>query len=207
MQYVRTTAQVAFLCGALCLAGCNCMSNITAFDEGGDKDADLVKTSYNAVDCLLSTASFSVPNRRVLVATVVNLDDVQATSTFGRLVGEFVAARLTHRHYSPVHLTVRSGSVLINPSGEFLLSRDMSELAGDHNAALVLVGTYTPASDRVYVCLKLVEAANSELIAAVDYSVPAGPRTLALLGHAAGGSYPPAVAAPRSANASRWWEQ
>lgn len=168
----------AFSCG-----GCVCPNRITAFEHPDDKDADLIRTTYNAVDCLQKMQRFPLvdPNRRILVADVVNLDNLDSTSAFGRLVAELLSARLTHRGYSVVHTTVRRGSVVITPDGEFLLSRDMKVLAENYNAMAVLVSTYTIASDKVYLSVKLVNVPTCEMVAAVDYAMPLGPRTTALL--------------------------
>lgn len=170
-------------------------SGIASFEHPGDADVDLIQTTYNAVDLLLRRAHRADPNQRILVATVVNLDDVRDTSTFGRLVGQFLSTRLAQQDYSVVHMTVRRGSIVIRRDGEFLLSRDMKELASDSNASAVLVSTYTAAVDKLYVSVKLVDTADSTLIAAVDFSVPSGPRTLALLQGRVSG----VTASPRSA--------
>lgn len=179
------------------LAGCDCAQRITVTDGSCHKDADLIQTTYRAVDCLVSKTGAD-PSRRVLVATVVNLDNVKDTSTFGRLLGEFLAARLTHHGHPVVHMTVRQGSVLIKPEGEFLLSRDMRELARDYDAQAVLVSTYTVSSDKVFVSIKLVRAEDSTITAAIDFAVPKGPRTTELLGSTTGESPTVDVGTPRS---------
>jgi TolB-like protein len=185
MYAIRMLAAVCLVAVLLGSIGCNCRSCIVAYDPVHKcvrRDADLIETSYNAVDCLLARTPRTDPNRRILVATTVNLDDLTHTSTFGRVIQEFFATRLAHRGYSVVHMTVRHGSVLINPEGEFLLSRDMKELAEDYNAASVLVSTYTWALDKIYISLKLVDAPTGEVVAAVDYTVPQGPRTRRMFG-------------------------
>lgn len=165
------------------LAGCTIRtSQIAVYDNYGDRDVDLIQTAYNAIDHLLEQTARVDPARPILVATVVNLDDVEDTSTFGRLTGQFLASRLAHHGFAVVHTTVRQGSVVIKQEGEFLLSRDVQELAADYNAAAVLVSTYTLGLDNVYLSVKLVNAPGSQVVAAVDYAIPKGPRTRSMLG-------------------------
>lgn len=171
-------------CTKPCLTRYNCQRRILVYDPIASRralDVDPIRTVYNAVDCLLGQAPQTDPNRRILVASAVNLNEVENTSTFGRLTGEFLTTRLAHHGYTVVHLTVRQGSVVINKEGNFILSRDVEKLAQDYNAVAVLVSTYTLAMDKIYMSLKLVDATDSELLAAVDYAIPNGPRTLALL--------------------------
>ncbi|MCK4341743.1 MAG: hypothetical protein KAY37_08480 [Phycisphaerae bacterium] len=184
MRVVETVTLCAVLFLGIGIVGCDCTQHITMLEPDG-KDADLIRTTYRAVDCLLCRMPGKTsidPDRRMLVATVVNLDAVNDTSSFGRLIGEFIAGRLAQQGYSVVHLTVRQGSVAINDSGQFLLSRDVKKLAKDHNTGSVLVSTYTLTPDKVYLSLKLVNVEANTLVAAVDLVVPKGPRTSALLG-------------------------
>ncbi len=105
---------------------------------------NLVDTNYKAVDRMLSSTTASLPRKsRVLTVSFVDLDAITQTSTFGRTVGEICSSRLTQRGYKVVSAKLRSDSLVINPEGEFLLSRDAKELSKDYKAQAVLVGTYT----------------------------------------------------------------
>jgi TolB-like protein len=57
-------------------------------------------------------------------------------------------------------------------SGEFLLSRELSEISTKHNAQAMVVGTYAIASDRVYLTVRVVNAVDSAILASYDYNVP-----------------------------------
>ncbi|MBN2446636.1 MAG: hypothetical protein JXO22_07920 [Phycisphaerae bacterium] len=196
MRYTRYIGLMALIVAAAWGAsGCACPYRVVKLERGG-KDADLVRTTYQAVDCLLylmPADSAPDPKRRVLVATSVNLDEVRDTSTFGRLNGELLAARLAQKGYSVVHLTIRQGSVAINDQGQFALSRDIQKLAANYDTGAVLVSTYTLAPEKVFISLKLVNAEANTVVSAIDYAIPKGPQTQALLGGggtaSSGGSY------------------
>lgn len=181
MQYTRIFIILGLLVGLGAATGCMCPHNIAEFKHHGDKDADLIKTSHNAIDCLLQQAPGLDPTKRVLVATAVDLDNLNRTSRFGRMIGEFLATRLTQRGHMVVHATARKGSLAINEEGQFLLSRDIKKLASDYRTGSVLVSTYSLSPDRVFVSLKLVMAESQCLLSAVDFELPRGPETNALL--------------------------
>jgi TolB-like protein len=180
-------------------------------------DANYEQTAYNAISHMLSTArppqgnhvedvqgpadddgmvgddAFD-PTRPVLYSTAVNLNDYDETTNFGRLMSEALATALTqHWENKVINMNLRQGSLPVVPrQGEFLLSRDMNELAMDFNAGAVMLTTYSVALDKVYVNVELVNVHHNAVVAAVMFDIPLGPRTEALL---RGIEFPEAMAA------------
>jgi len=169
-------------------------------------DANYERTAYNAISHLLATARPSQGNhvedtqgtrdddgmiaddafdstRPVLYSTAVNLNDYNTTTNFGRLMSEALATALTqHWENKVINMNLRQGSIPIIPRrGEFLLSRDINELAMDFNAGAVMLTTYTVALDKVYVNVELVNVHHNAVVAAAMFDIPLGPRTEALL--------------------------
>lgn len=186
--------------------GCSGPACIVTMDrKTPERDVDLIKTTQNAVDGLVLRPNPGCVVRdtcaRVVVATPVNLDDLGETSTFGRLLGEIIAGRMAHWKFTVIDMYVRPGSLKIQPDGAFSLSRDVSELAKNYDAALVVVSTYTVATDKIYLSLKLVSVEQNGIIGAIDIGLPKGPRTVALLSGGTG----PAVAemTPRLGDSDR----
>lgn len=176
-------------------AGRGALGRITVLDGGNTVlplyDADYIETTYNAVGNLLATAT---PNQTpaqfdtfdstlpVLCATTVDLNAYEATTNFGRVLSEAMATALTqHWRSTVIKSTLRQGTMPINGAGEFLLSRDMQQLALDYNAGAVLVSTYSVALDKVYVNIQLVNVNHNAVVASTIFDIPLGPRTLALL--------------------------
>lgn len=56
-------------------------------------------------------------------------------------------------------------------AGELLLSRELKDIARQHNA-MVLVGTLSPAANYTYVSIKLVRTEDSRIIRGYDYALP-----------------------------------
>ena len=157
-------------------------------------DRDLVRTSYQAVDTLLKGVE-KVPalkdnpkrngiyiNPPILVASFVNVDNVQRSSTFGRVLGEQMASRLSQKGYKVIEMKMRSDSIFIQEqTGELMLSRELHKISNKHNAYAVLVGTYGVSKYVVYVTAKLIRTKDNVILNAYDYSLPIGPDTRKML--------------------------
>ncbi len=183
LRFVFSCAIVSLMGGLLC--GC-CCSPVVRKDKtrrNDDADANIVCTNYRAVDRLLRKLKTNVNrNDRILAATLVDLNDLRRASMFGRVMGETLATRLTDHGYSVVNVKLRENSMLVTDQGEFLLSREMRNLAAAHNAREALVGTYARAGNSVFVNVRLVRTLDNVVVGAVDYELPNGPETRALFG-------------------------
>ncbi len=177
-------------------AGRAALGRITVLEKGCTTqpcyDADYIETAYNAIGQLLASArphttgtpfdtfDSSLP---VIYSTTVDLNDYTKTTNFGRVMAESLATALNqHWRNNVIKVTLRQGSMPIVPrQGEFLLSREMSQLALDHNAGAVLATTYSVSIDRVYVNVELINVQRNTIVASTMFDIPHGPRTEALL--------------------------
>ena len=182
---MRLWSGLAAICCAVGMAGCACPKSrgSRAFMHSGKREVDLIRTTYCAVDAMLRRARRELTSdKRILVATFVDLDNLDRTDAFGRLSGEMAAGRLVQRGYAAINLNVRHRSVaIIQRHGQVILSRDIKELGDKHAAELTLVGTYTIAPKTVYASIKLVHIADGTLIGAIDYAVPVCENLTAML--------------------------
>lgn len=145
--------------------------------------------SYDAADDLISDSRYSIgANSPILVGTLNNVDKLERSSTFGRIVAEQISARFAQRGFSIAELKMRN-SVNIkqglgdpNESGEFLLSRDTSAISTEHKAVAVVTGTYAVAGEEVYVNLKMIDVATGRLVTGTDFAVPIDGNIAELLG-------------------------
>lgn len=133
---------------------------------------DVLYMAYNAVDELLEYHSDRQDIDRVLFTTIVELNSFTETSTFGRLLSEFLTSRMTQHDYDVILVTLRDDALKVNDEGQFLLSREIKNLAADHNARTALVGTYTVADQHVFISLRLVSTVENAILSAVDRVVP-----------------------------------
>lgn len=144
------------------------------------RNLPLRTANYAAADELMKSLALpsSTSNRGsggdapLIVATLANIDALEQSSTLGRFISEQVASRLTQTGRSVVELKVRNGIYMKRNEGEFLLTREIREVAAAHKAQGVIVGTYAESASFVHVTLKLVDPSNSLVLAAYDYSLP-----------------------------------
>jgi TolB-like protein len=181
---VRALIYAAFAASALLLAGCETAPKNMLTAEPSYEDAQnnaFSAVNYNAVNELMKRypAPASASNHAgsgaegpFIVATLVNIDQLEQSSTLGRLISEQVASRMTQMGFGVLELKVRNGVYMKRNEGEFLLTREIKEVASMHKAQAVIVGTYAESSATVYVNLKVVDPASSIVIAAYDYALP-----------------------------------
>jgi TolB-like protein len=134
--------------------------------------------NYLATDRLLAghnTASvnnFSGGAGTILVATLADVSCLEQSSPFGRIISEHLVSRIAQRGRSVVEIKLRSSVFVLNNNGEFLLTREVRDLANEQNASAVLVGTYAKSERFVFVSLKLVNPSDSIVLSSHDYTLP-----------------------------------
>ncbi len=143
---------------------------------------EFTQVNHRAADRI--TASPLIPidrNLPVLISTIVNIDALNQSSRFGRLVSEQIATRLTNQGFSVVEMKMRSNVLIKEETGELLLSRDVRALSKTHQAQVVVVGNYAVGSAFVYVTLKVINVADNRVISADNYALPLTRNIKALL--------------------------
>jgi TolB-like protein len=155
------------------------------------KDYNLVSSSHTAADKLLKGVKdipALVPRNNgvymkqpILVASFVNIDNVQQSSTFGRMTAEQIGSRLVQRGYKVIEMKMRGSIFVQEKTGELLLSRELRQISLQHDAYAVVVGTYGASKGTVYVTAKLVRAEDNVILSSYDYRLPMGPDTKKML--------------------------
>lgn len=126
-----------------------------------------------AVDALLDGFDPGKLERTpVLVATVVDVNNLKSSAPLGRTLGEIYASQLANKGYNVTEMKLRGDVYVREGTGELLLSREIREIAAQHAAGLVLVGTYSQASQYTYISMKLVRTADSRIMRSHDYAIP-----------------------------------
>lgn len=145
--------------------------------------SQLIQANYDATDRLLAGLRAPIdPNAPILTAVLVNIDQLDESSRFGRIVAEHIASRLTQKGYAVVEAKLRGSLFVKQSEGEILLSRELKDISQSHNAQVVVVGTYAVAADYLYVNLKVVSPQDNIVLAAHNYALPINDNTEALLG-------------------------
>lgn len=166
---------LATLCAAL-LSACNTLpqseSTAPATYEAAAQSA-FIGSSRKAVDDMVQGLSMEhLEQAPVLVATIVNVNDLARTAPLGRTLSEIYASQLANKGFNVKELKLRGDVYVKEGTGELLLSRELRDIAKNHSAALVLVGTYSQAQQFTYLSLKLVRTSDSRIVRSNDYALP-----------------------------------
>lgn len=132
-----------------------------------------ISTNYNAADVLIAQVANKLnPAQPMIIATIVNIDDLNNSSTFGRLVSEQISARFSQASYSMIEMKFREFVYMKQDQGELLLTREIKDVAKNHNAQAVIVGTYALSGEDVFVNLKVIQPSTNIVLAVHDYTFP-----------------------------------
>lgn len=161
---------------------------VTGCGKQAVKDVDIIKESYQAGE-ILQAASESPKgvhaslerHRPLMIASFVNIDNVQGSSTLGRMLGEQMGSYFTQHGYDVIELKLRNELFIKEETGELMLSRELKDLTQQHDAQAVIVGTYAVAADTVFVTCKVIRALDGVILGSYDYKLPLGPNVKALL--------------------------
>jgi TolB-like protein len=133
---------------------------------------DLGQLVYNAAELL---AQRSVPlskDRPIVVATLVDINDLNRSSTLGRLASQLVADKYSQHGYLIKDLTYTRGLEMKPGTGTLVLSEDVRNVAARNNAQAVIAGTYAVGGREIYLNLRLLRADDGAILSSADLVVP-----------------------------------
>ncbi len=109
-----------------------------------------------------------------IVSTVpVWIDDLKVTNPLSRQMSEEISAQLAKNGYSLIELR-KAYELTIEPrEGEFLLTRELDELASiEAEAVAVVTGTYIISTDNIRYNISLLHVPTNEVLAKASATVP-----------------------------------
>jgi TolB-like protein len=172
------------LAGRLLLAGVAAFLVACAgapWNSGVVKDDDIVREVERASNRLMRESRDKSVRCCLIVTSFANVDALGQSSRFGRMVAQIAAAAIADAGYGVTELLLSDTIFVARQSGEFVLTRDIANLASEYSAEAVVVGTYAIARDRVYVTTKLVRARDALLLSAHSFELALGPNLQQML--------------------------
>jgi TolB-like protein len=140
----------------------------TASRDAADP-ADLIAF---AAQTMVDRVGALAKDRPIVVTTIVDVDDLSKSSSFGRLASQLVADRFAQRGFL-VHEVDYAGTLTLRPAtGETVLSRDVSRVPQAVNAQALVEGTYTVGGRAVYLSIRLIKADDGTLLSSADVVIP-----------------------------------
>jgi hypothetical protein len=181
-SYLLCFLLAVFLLGA---AGCSEL-NGTRLEPVLGGDIDLVALGDAVADNLSrQPVPPLLPNQSdqpILITTLVNNDDLDDTSSFGRSFQNNITAGFASRGYAVKEIKLRRNMLVEAHKGEFMLTRDVQEMAGKQRAQAIVVGTYTMANRIMYLSIRLVSPSNQAIRGVYEDKLYLDDNNLRLLG-------------------------
>lgn len=176
---MKPTMLAPLLMVLILIAGC--APTQTGPSYANARSNPFIPTNHQAADELLGQLGGQLGGSKLLIATLVNIDALDRSSTLGRLVSEQVSARFTQSGYQMVEMKLQNSVYMSQAQGELMLTREIHDLAHAHAAQAVIVGTYGESKDYVFINLKVVQPNTNLIIAVHDYALPLDDNTRAML--------------------------
>lgn len=160
---------LALLVGAMFLSAC-ATTVVSPEPTSAEMDKDsLIDLDYQAAQLPIDRLSHSLDKSRpILVASFVNVDRLEESSTLGRMIAEHVGNYFALKGYRVHELKLRKNLYVKQDGGEFLLTREAKSLVAQHNAQALIVGTYGIGERSAYMTSRVVTP-DGLIISAVDY--------------------------------------
>jgi TolB-like protein len=163
-------ASLAVVLGTTLLTGC---ASNEVQSRVSEQSVDLVNEVSDITSALIKQAVKPINKEQPILATsFASIDNLQESSTFGRLVGDSIAGRMVDSGFNIVELRLRNSLYMQPRAGEFMLSRELRHVSVEHDAQAVLVGTYAVGGEYVYVNARLVSVMDSRVLASEDFRLP-----------------------------------
>ena len=108
-------------------------------------------------------------DKPLIMATIVNIDALDQTTTLGRLVSEQLSTRMAQGGLQMLEMKLRNSVYLKRNQGELMLTREIGEVATSHNAQAIVVGSYAETSDMVFINVKVIQPNTNLVLAGHDY--------------------------------------
>ncbi|GAB2839650.1 FlgO family outer membrane protein [Pseudoduganella ginsengisoli] len=162
------------LCVPLLLAACSSFTSPPKEETNYAtvSSNQFIASNYKAADALMAQLNGKLATDKPLImATVVNIDALEQTTTLGRLISEQISTRLAQGKLNMLEMKLRNSVYMKRNQGEMMLTREVNDMAQTHKAQAVVVGSYAETSDMVFVNVKVIQPNTNYVLAAHDYAL------------------------------------
>ena len=167
------------------LSGCSRL-NCTRVDALLGADINLVRLGKDIGDELINQSfPLLLPRQTkqpILVTTLVDNNNLQDSSSFGRSLQNSIAAEFVRRGYVVNELKLRGDVFVRSGEGEFMLTRELGQLRIKQRAQAVVVGTYTLTNQVMYLSVRLVNAGDGSMRSVYEKRLCLDESSLRMLG-------------------------
>lgn len=119
---------------------------------------------YLARQLVANRGHGAVSGERIILTSMVNLDNLYETSAFGRTMTESLSTCLFRHGFRVAEVRKAPAVFIRNQEGELLLSRDAALLAKSQQVQSIVTGTYSLTPTTVIVNVRLLDAGSQEVL-------------------------------------------
>jgi TolB-like protein len=167
---IKPLVHATLLAVPLLLAGCSSAPPKEEPNYSTISSNQFIESNYKAADALMHQLSGKLAaDKPLIMATIVNIDALEQTTTLGRLVSEQLSTRMAQGGLNMLEMKLRNSVYLKRNQGELMLTREIGEVAQAHNAQAIVVGSYAETSDMVFINVKVIQPNTNFVLAGQDY--------------------------------------
>ena len=139
-------------------------------------DDNLVEVSYQEVNSLIQNLRLPLPKGTLIVInSLINVDNLGQSLAFGRIVSEQISSAFHQAGYLVMGMELPTEIFAKNDAGILQIPDKTKEALNLLGAKAIVIGSYAPGRNNVYVSLRVVEIASQNIMSSVDYAVGMGP--------------------------------
>ena len=132
---------------------------------------NLIRTNYQAADNLLEKSHLQ-KGTTIIIATIVDVNNVEKSSQLGRTISEQLATQFVNNGIKVIEIKLRNNIYIKNQTGELVLSRKIGKLAKEIKADSIIAGTYSNSRETVFVNLRVINPKTNIIQSIIDYEIP-----------------------------------
>ncbi|MBF0553571.1 MAG: hypothetical protein HQK96_03330 [Nitrospirae bacterium] len=153
-------------------------------DNPSDNTTDIDLKSAYIVDQLEKNGDIPKFQNKIIVTTFVDINNLNQTSMFGRLIAEEILSQLRTKDYRVTDVREMKSIVMSNKVGELYLSRSGLPEQGnkidvtpksfnfDYTNSLIVAGTYQVEPCEVFVNVRLISPELAEVVSVASVKIP-----------------------------------
>jgi hypothetical protein len=111
----------------------------------------------------------------VVINSLINVDELNQHLPFGRIVSDQISSAFHQAGYLVMGMELPTEIFSKNDAGILQIPEKTKEALNLLGAKAIVIGSYAPGRNNVYVSLRLVEIASQNVMSSTDYSVGMGP--------------------------------
>lgn len=119
---------------------------------------------YLARQLVVNRGHGSASGERIILTSMVNLDNLYETSAFGRTMTESLSTCLFRYGFRVAEVRKAPSVFVRDKEGELLLSRDAALLAKSQQVQSIITGTYSLTPTTVIINVRLLDAGSQEVL-------------------------------------------